>query len=192
MHFMETTLGTQAVAVVVSRTVWETGVHALKREQIASLYENRARSWKDVGGEDRPMVFFEPAHDKGVWEIFATWLYGDTHHAPAVSWQVVADGAETKNTLEFASGGISVASLLWVDRKNVFPLALIDDTGNAVEPTKANILNGSYPLARPLVLVFPREPAAEKKKMLEFLVGEKGQQLVGAHDFIPQSTLKAP
>lgn len=192
MHFVETTLGVQVAAVVVSNAVWETGIHALKRDQIANLYENRARSWKDVGGEDRPTVFFEPSHDNGMWEVFATWLYGDIHRAPGVAWQVMKDGPDTKNALEFASGGISVANYRWVDHKIIFPLTLIDDSGKSIDATKASILDGSYPLMRPVVVVFPREPAAEKKKMFEFLVGEKGQKIVGAHEYIPQSALQAP
>jgi phosphate transport system substrate-binding protein len=192
MHFSETTLGTQVVTVVVSRNVWESGVHALTRQQILNFYENKSRRWKDVGGEDRPMIFFDPAHERGPWEIFAAWLYGDIHQAPAVTWQVVTDGPDTQNTLQFASGGISVASLRWADGQDVFPLALIDDSGKAIEPTKANIIDGSYPLMRPLVIVFPEAPAQEKRKLLEFLMSEKGQKIVRAHDFLPQSALVAP
>jgi len=192
LHFTEQTLGIQAVAVVVAKNVWDSGVHALKREQIASFYENRSTRWKEVGGEDRPMIFFEPVHDNGAWEIFATWLYGDIQRAPAVNWQVVNDGRDTLGALQFASGGISVAALRWADRRFVFPLGLIDDAGKTIEPTKESIADGSYPLMRPIVVVFPREPAQEKKKMLEFLVGEQGQKIVADHDYVPQSTLKAP
>lgn len=192
LHFSETTLGLQAVAVVVARSVWDSGVHALNREQIASFYENQTTRWKAVGGEDRPMVFFEPAHDKGPWEIFATWLYGDIQRAPAVNWQIVNDGADTQGALQFASGGISVAALRWVDRRFVFPLGLIDEAGKTIEPTNANLADGSYPLMRPVVVIFPREPAQEKKRLLEFLVGEKGQKIIGDYDYVPQSTLQTP
>lgn len=192
LHFSETVLGVQAVAVVVAQNVWDSGIHALKREQIASFYENRSTRWKDVGGEDRPMVFFEPVHDKGPWEIFATWLYGDIQRAPAVNWQVVNDGPDTQGALQFASGGLSVAALRWADRRFVFPIGIVDDSGKTIEPNKENIANGSYPLMRPIVVVFPREPAQEKKRLLEFLVGEKGQKIVESYDYVPQSTLKAP
>jgi phosphate transport system substrate-binding protein len=192
LHFSETTIGMQVVAMVVSRLVWEGGVQALKREQIMGLYENKIRNWKEVGGEERPTQFFEPAHDKGPWEIFAKWVYGDVHKAPAVTWQIVADGADTQSALQFASGAISVAALRWADRKDVFPIALIDDSGKTVQPTIANMRDGSYPLMRPLVAVFPREPAAEKRKLLGFLMGEKGQQIVAAHDYVPEASIKAP
>jgi phosphate transport system substrate-binding protein len=191
-HFVEKPLGVQAVAVVVSRSVWESGVHALKREQILGAYENQVRSWKQLGGEDRPLLFFEPAHDRGPWEIFANWLYGDIHKAPAVAWQVVADGSDTQTTLQFASGGISVAGIQWADHKDVFPLTLIDDSGKALEPTVANIASGVYPLTRPVIIAFSDDPTTDKRKFLDFLVSEKGQKIIGTHDFLPQSSLPAP
>jgi len=189
-HFIETPVGVHAVAVVVSRPVWESGVRALKREQLIDAYESRVRSWKELGGEDRPLLFFEPAHDRGPWEIFANWLYGDIHKAPAVPWQIVADGADTQTTLQFASGAISVAELRWADHKDLFPLALIDDSGKRIEPTLANIATGVYPLTRPVILAFAKEPATQRRKLLEFLLSEKGQSLVAAHDFLAQSALK--
>jgi phosphate transport system substrate-binding protein len=189
-HFVEATLGVQAVAVVVSRAIWDSGIHALDRKQIADAYENRARNWKDLGGEDRPLLFFEPVHDRGPWEIFAAWLYGDLHKAPAVAWQTVADGPDTQTTLQFASGAISVAGIHWADRKEVFPLAVIGDDGKAIEPTIENIAKGTYPLARPVMAVFGKDPAAQRKKFYDFLVGEKGQKVVAAHDFLAQSDLK--
>ncbi|HEY3900677.1 MAG TPA: substrate-binding domain-containing protein [Chthoniobacter sp.] len=191
-HFVEKTLGLQAVAVVVSRAVWQSGVHALKRGQIMEAYENHVRSWKELGGEDRPLLFFEPAHDLGPWEIFASWLYGDIHKAPAVAWQVVADGADTQTALQFASGGISVAGIHWADRKDVFPLILIDDSGKPLDPTMQNIASGAYPLTRPVIIAFNNDPTTDKRKLLDFLLSEKGQSLVVAHDFLPQSSLPAP
>jgi phosphate transport system substrate-binding protein len=190
-HFLAVPLGTQAVAVVVARPVWESGVHALKREQIADAYENKLHNWKDFGGEERPLTFFEPAHEHGVWEIFATWLYGDTRKAPGVSWQTVTDGPDTQTALQFSSGAVSVASLRWVDRKDVFPLALLDDAGKPIEPSIENIARGDYPLTRPVIIVFPDPPSALRKKFLEFLVGEKGQKIVATHDFVPQTALDA-
>ena len=191
-HFVETTLGIQAVAVVVARSVWESGMHALKRGQVTDLYESKVRSWKDLGGEDRPLKFFEPAHERGPWEIFATWLYGDTRRAPGVPWQVVTDGPDTQTALQFSSGAISVVGLRWVDHKDVFPLALIDDAGKPIEPTLANIAAGTYPLTRPVIIAFSDAPSAQRKKLLEYLLSEKGQQLVADHDYVPQSALKAP
>ena len=191
-QFVEITLGTHAVAMVVSRLVWESGMRALTRDQIINLYERKVRNWKDLGGEDRPLNFFEPAHERGPWEIFAMWLYGDTRKAPGVQWQPVADGPDTQTALQFSSGAISVASLRWIDHRDVFPLAVSDGSGKPIEPTKANIASGIYPLMRPVILALADEPATKKKKLVEFLLSDKGQEIVTAHDFVSQAALKAP
>jgi phosphate transport system substrate-binding protein len=109
-----------------------------------------------------------------------------------VPWQVVADGADAQTTLQFASGAISVAGLRWADRKDVFPLALIDESGKPIEPTLENVASGVYPMTRPVLMVLANDPAAQRKKFMEFVLSEKGQSLVAAHDFVAQSALKRP
>lgn len=191
-HFHELQIGAHVVAVIVSRTIWESGVRALTREQVAALYEGKAPSWKQFGGEDRTPKFFEVAHGRGVWEIFATWLYGDFRKAPAVSWEVVANGAEAQNAVQFRSGAVSVAALRWADRREVFPLAIIQDAAEVVEPTAANVAAGKYPLARPVFLVLGDKPMGARRKVLEFFGSEKGQAILAENDLLPAPKLPSP
>ncbi len=190
-QFTEVPLGTHALAVVVSRLVWEGGVRVLKKDQIMGLYENKMRNWQAVGGENRPVQFFEPAHGKGPWEIFATWLYGDSRQAPGVPWQTVADGSDTRTAMQFSSGGAAVVAFNWIDRVDVFPVAILDEASKPVDPTVANVAAGTYPLTRPLLIAFADEPVTKKKKIVEFLLSAAGQELISNHDFIPESALKA-
>lgn len=191
--FQATKLGTQTLAILIPRSIWESGVRAMKKEQIEKLYEGKAATWDEFGGEKRSIKFFEPAHGVGVWEVFATWLYGETRLAPAVKWEVVNSGADAQSAVQFFSGGCSVAAVRWADRKEVFPLAIIDDSGTPVEPTAANVEAGKYPLSRPAYAVVGVKPAANRRKVLEFLQSEKGQALMIEHDFLPvESPAPAP
>jgi phosphate transport system substrate-binding protein len=190
--FEEQQVGEQVVVLLVSRAIWESGVRALKRAQVAELYEGRVESWKQLGGANRSPKFFESAHGRGVWEIFASWLFGDLRKAPAVAWDVVADGAEAQNAVQFNSGGIAAASLRWADRREVFPLAIIDESGAAIEPTSANVAAGKYPLARPAFFAVGDKPAGNKRKLLEFFRSEQGQAIVAGNDLLPVTTLKQP
>ena len=190
--FEATKIGEQTIALLVPRTVWESGVHGLKKGQIADLYEGKIESWKQVGGEDRSPKFFEPAHGHGVWEIFVSWLYGDLRRAPAVQWEVVADGAEAQNAVEFNNGAITVASVRWADQKEVFPLALITDAGVAIEPSPANVAAGKYPLSRSAYIVVGNKPAGSRRKILEFLRSEKGQAIVSGTNLTPVTQAIAP
>jgi phosphate transport system substrate-binding protein len=185
-------IGTQAVAVIVSRVVWESGVRSLTREQATNLYESQIQSWKQLGGEDRPIKFFDAAHGRGVWEIFAGWLYGEVRKAPTVKWEVVADGPDAQNAVYFNSGGASIVPLRFADGKQAMALAIADERGTAIEPTLANIGAGKYPLSRSVSIVFGEKPTRNNKKLLEFLLGEKGQALVAASDLLPLAATKAP
>lgn len=191
-RFEEYQIGTQTIVLLVSREIWESGVRAVKREQVAELYEGRVSTWKAFGGEDRSTKFFEPAHGQGVWEVFAAWLYGDVRKAPAVPWEVVADGREAQTAVQFHSGAISVAAERWADRRDVFALAIIDDSGEAIEPTPANVAAGKYPLARPAYVAVGSKPTGNKRKTIEFLRSEKGQAVVLENDFLPVDALKKP
>jgi phosphate transport system substrate-binding protein len=190
--FQETKIGTQTLALLVPRSTWESGVRALKKDQIMKLYEGKIGTWQELGGENRSTKFFEPAHGNGVWEIFVGWLYGDTRKAPAVRWEVVNSGAEAQNAVQFFSGATTVAAVRWADGKDVFPVAIINESGVAVEPTAANIAAGTYPLTRPVYAVVGLRPAANRRKVLEFLLSEKGRELVVNSDLLPVAPAPAP
>lgn len=190
--FEVTKIGTQTLVVMVPRTVWESGVRALKREQIVDLYEGRVDSWKQFGGEERSARFFEPEHGHGVWEIFVTWLYGDVRKAPTVRWEVVPNGVEAQNAVQFHSGGAAVAAVRWADRREVFPLAIVDDSGAPIEATPANVAAGKYPISRPAYVAVSNKPAGNRRKVLEFLRSEKGQTMIAGSDLLPVATVPKP
>jgi phosphate transport system substrate-binding protein len=181
----EMKVGTQTIAVLISRAVWESGVRALSREQVIELYEGRVETWQQFGGQKRSTKFFEPAHGHGVWETFVIWLYGDLRKAPAVSWEIVADGAQAQTSVEFSNGAASVAAVRWADRREVFPLSIIDESGAAIEPTPENVAVGKYPMSRPAYIVHGKRPAGNRRKILEYLQSEKGRAVIAASDLLP-------
>src|SRR5881392_1193301 len=91
--FVATEIGRDAVAIVVSDDVWKGGVRVLSRNQIRDIYEQRITNWKQVGGRDRAIVFFNKEPGRGTWEVFAHWLYGDPKAAPRSR---IAKSAATK------------------------------------------------------------------------------------------------
>lgn len=185
-------LGSQTVALLVSRAIWDSGIRGLKRSQVADLYEGRVASWKQFGGEDRSPKFFEPEHGKGTWEIFAMWLYEDQRKAPAVPWEIVADGREAQTAVQFHSGAVTVAGVRWADGRDVFSLAIIEESGAVIEPTSANVIAGKYPLARPAFIVAGEKPTGNRRKVIEFLQSEAGQAIVAGQDLVPILTPATP
>ena len=189
--FREIHIGEDAVAMIVSKDVWDGGVKSLTREQLAGIYEGRIRNWKEVGGPDRRIAFFNKEPGRGTWEVFVHWLYGDAKKAPPVSFPEVGGNEEARTKVASTRGAMSQLSSSWADGKRVFALGLKVD-GKEVGPTPEHIATGAYPMSRPLFVLTNGEPAGPARTMVDFLLGERGQALVKKHGYLALDQLKDP
>lgn len=183
-------IGEDAVAMVVSKDVWESGVKALTAEQVRAIYEGKITNWKEVGGEDRRIAFFNKEPGRGTWEVFAHWVYGDPKTAPLANFPEVGGNEETRNKVASTRGAMSQLSASWADGKRVFPLGLTTEEGKVVEPSAVNIASHAYPMSRPLFLITNGEPSGEAKTFVEFMLSERGQELLKKHGYLALAQLK--
>ena len=190
VQFTEIHVGEDAVALIVSRDVWDGGVRALTKQQAKDIYEGKVTNWKDVGGPDQRIAFFNKEPGRGTWEVFAHWLYGNPRNAPAVSFPEVGGNEETRNKVASTRGAMSQLSSSWADGKTVFALGLKDDAGAQIDPTAANIATHKYPMSRPLFLVTNGQPSGEAKVFVDFLLSDRGQALVRKHGYLSLDQLK--
>ncbi|MEP6667741.1 MAG: phosphate ABC transporter substrate-binding protein [Chthoniobacter sp.] len=190
VKFHEIQIGEDAVALIVSKDVWDGGVHALTQQQIKDIYESKITNWKDVGGKAQRIAFFNKEPGRGTWEVFAHWAYGNPKAAPQVSFPEVGGNEETRNKVSSTRGALSQLSSSWADGKKVFALGIKLDDGTVVEPTNENIANKKYPLSRSLLLLTNGEPAGVAKTYVDFLLSDRGQDLVQKHGYMRLKDLK--
>lgn len=191
VQFNPTQIGADAVAVVVSRDVWEGGVRALSQAQLKQIYESRVTNWKQVGGPDRRILFFNKEPGRGTWEVFAHWLYGDPGKAPLVSFPEVGSNEETRSKVGSTRGAMSQLSASWADGKTVFALGIRGADGKVIEPIPANIATSVYPLSRPLFVITNGPPQGAAKIMVDFLLSDRGQALMHKNGYLALRELKA-
>ena len=189
-QFQQIHVGEDAVALIVSRDVWECGVHSLTKAQTKEIYEGKITNWKDVGAsKSLRIAFFNKEPGRGTWEVFAHWLYGNPKAAPQVSYPEVGGNEETRNKVASTRGALSQLSSSWVDGKKIFALALKGDDGAPVDPVAANIANRKYPMSRPLYLLANGAPTGSAKVLVDFMLSERGQSLVEKHGYLPLKAL---
>ncbi len=185
VDFRVTTLGSDALALVVSADVWQAGVRCLSRAQVRSLYEGETARWTEVGGPDRRVVFFNKEPGRGTWEVFADWLYGDGDAAPLVSLPEVGSNEEARTKVASTRGAVTQLSAAWADGERTFALGLCEPGEEEVRPTSDNVLSGRYPLARPLNVMTDGPPDGAARRLIDLILDARGQELVGRHGFLP-------
>lgn len=190
VRFHEIRIGEDAVALVVSADVWHGGVRALTKAEVKGIYEGRFTNWRQLGGPDRRIVFFNKEPGRGTWEVFAHWLYGDSSQVPPVSFPEVGGNEEARNKVASTRGALSQLSSAWADGKRVFALGIKLDDGTIVRPTSENIATQKYPLSRPLFLLTDGEPSGDVKTFVDFMLSERGQALVRQHGYLSLDQLK--
>lgn len=190
VQFESIHIGEDAVALVVSPDVWEGGVRALDKAQMRDIYEGKSTNWKNVGGPDQRIVFFNKEPGRGTWEVFARWLYGDPKQAPLVSLPEVGANEEGRNKVSSTRGAMSQLSASWADSKKVFALGIKADNGEIILPTSEHIANHRYPMSRPLFLLTNGAPQGDAKVFMDFILSTRGQELVKKHGYLALDELK--
>jgi phosphate transport system substrate-binding protein len=171
-------IGHQVIALTVSKDVYDGGVRALSPDQVRAIYEGRVTNWKQLGGPDGEIKFFNPSPGRGVWEVFAEWVYGDNRRAPAGKSEQVKTNDEARNMVDFVAGSLTVLPPSLLKGSTARPLALAGKGGAPVEPSPENIVSGKYSMARPMVLVTNGRPIGTVKILVDFIVGERGQEML--------------
>ncbi len=184
IKFHEVHIGEDAVALIVSRDVWDGGVKSLTKEQVKDIYEGRITNWKDVGGRPQRIAFFNKEPGRGTWEVFVQWVYDSPKAAPQVSFPEVGGNEETRNKVASTRGALSQLSPSWADRQRVFALGIKLADGSVIAPTNDNIATKKFPLSRPLFLLTRGEPAGSAKTFIDFVLSERGQELVKKHGYL--------
>jgi phosphate transport system substrate-binding protein len=190
VKFVETQVGEDAVAIIVSKDVWDGGVHAISKAQLKDIYEGRTTNWKQLGGPDERIAFFNKEPGRGTWEVFAHWVYGNPKAAPQVSFPEVGGNEETRNKVSSTRGAMSQLSSSWADGKMVFALAIKQEDGQVVEATNTNIATHKYPMSRGLFLITDGAPSGNAKTFADFLLSDRGQALVRKHGYLSLDQLK--
>lgn len=188
--FKEIHVGEDAVALIVSKDVWDSGIHSISKAQAKDIYEGKITNWKDLGGsKSQRIAFFNKEPGRGTWEVFVHWIYGSAKAAPQVSFPEVGGNEETRNKVASTRGALSQLSASWADGKKVFALVLKAEDGTPVEPTAANIANHKYPMSRPLFLLTNGDPKGPAKDLVDFMLAERGQALVEKYGYLALKSL---
>ena len=165
----ENIVAIDGIAVVVDPS---NAVEDLTKDQLAGIYDGTVTNWKDVGGNDVPIVVVGRESGSGTRTAFEELLE-------------LEDKCKYANELD-STGAVMAKVASTPGAVGYVSLDVLDDTVKAVklegaEPTEENIKAGSYFLSRPFVMATKGEISEQNdlvKALFDFIYSEEGAELV--------------
>jgi phosphate transport system substrate-binding protein len=176
---VETVVAYDALAVIVNPA---NAVSQLTREQLEGIFTGKIKNWKDLGGENMPIVVYGRESSSGTYDFFKEHVLNNKNYAPSVM-SMPATGAIVQSVSQ-TKGAIGYVGLAYVET-NVKALKVSFDKGKKyIVPTVATAKDKSYPIARPLFFYYVASSAKMVKPFVDFILSPEGQRIVEQEGFI--------
>lgn len=156
-------------------------IESLTIPQLKKIFRGQTTNWKDVGGEDKPIVLYSRENNSGTYAYFKEHVLDNEDFAAAA--QTLPGTAAVINAVSKDSGGIGYGGIAYGEGVRTVKVAPAD--GEPVEPTMENATSGKYPLSRFLNIYSAGEATGIAKDYIDFVLSEKGQEVVEGVGYYP-------
>ena len=167
----------------------DNSISQLTLDQLSDIFMGKIKNWKEVGGHDAEIVLLSREVNSGTHIYFKEHILkrgkkeGRIEFSPYAllmpSSQAIAD--EIKQNRD----AIGYYGMGYVNEGQKALSIAIDDQSEYYFPSLENVLEGSYPISRPLFLYTDGKTASDVEDFLNFILSEEGQKIVVEIDFVP-------
>lgn len=174
----DTIIGSDGIAVVLNT---QNKVADLTKKQVYDIYTGAITNWKDVGGEDAPILIQTREAGSGTLTAFIELAVQPINKlgkivataTPHTSNGLLRDAvAGNKNAIGFISFGFIDNSVQAVKIEGV-------------SATKVNALTKKWPYVRPLNIVTKGSPSGLTAKFINYLTSPEGQEILKKEQYLP-------
>lgn len=166
----------EGIAVIVNP---ENKIDNLTIDQIRNIYQGQIVNWNELGGKNEEILVITREIGSGTKGAFE---------------KIMGFNGELTNNaiMKFGSGNVQIevannenaigyVGFVYVNRRVVKDIMV-----NDVEPTNENILNGSYKLSRPFILLYhDRYMTDASYAFVDYILSPEGQEIVEDKGAIP-------
>ena len=170
-----TTIAYDGIALLVNP---ENKVKNISLEDVKKVYTGEITNWKELGGDDSPIVVISREEGSGTRDAFQEIVGYESEELTKDA--TISDGSgAVKTTVAGNKNAIGFASFEYID-STVVALSV-----NDVEPTADNVKAGEYKISRPFLLVTKEDSLTENgQKLIEFVLSDEGQKIVEENKLI--------
>lgn len=184
---VEYVIARDAIAVIVHP---DNPVQQLTMEQVSMIFRGVYTNWKELGGEDRPIVRVSRETNSGTHVYFLEAVIrlgedsdeifsADTLLLPS-SEGIISEVSDNPNAIGYDGLGYVTPHV------KVLAIAR-EDGGNYVLPSVESVNSDQYPISRDLYMYTNSSPSEAVKTYLEWIFSPEAQQIVMDLGFVPVS-----
>lgn len=183
---VEFTIARDAIAIVVNPN---NPVDKLTLQQISDIYSGKLKNWKEVGGEDRPIVRLSRETNSGTHVYFLEEVLrlGDKNNKTFFSPETLllpsseGIGAEVRQN----PNAIGYDGLGYVTHDMKVVAVAQDSDSPFVMPSADTVNRGEYPIARDLFMYTNGQPTDIIAAYLDWILSPDAQEIVTELGFVP-------
>ncbi len=157
-------------------------VKQLTMAQVRDIYTGKLTNWKQLGGNDKPILLYSRENNSGTYEFFKEHVLNKQDFA--ASAQHMAGTAALINAVSKDVNAIGFGGAAYAKNVKALPIAK-DASSKAVSPAAATIHDGSYPISRFLYFYLNQKPAGSVKKFIDWVISPAGQKVVTEVGYYP-------
>lgn len=183
----EFVIARDAIAVIVNP---QNPVNHLTLQQLSQIYRGEINNWKEVGGEDRPIVRLSRETNSGTHVYFLeavvrlgsskdkTIFAPDTLLLPS-SEGIIAEVRDNPNAIGYDGLGYVTKEVKMV------AISSLDTPNDFVLPSAETVTNKSYVISRNLFMYTQSTPTGSVKDYLDWILSPEAQKIVTELGFVP-------
>ncbi len=178
--FEEFSVGFDAICLVVSPDIYDSGVTSLSKEQVKQIYTGEITNWDELDGPDMEIFAIGRKSGSGTRDTFHEVILGSKEaETPGVSMEA-SDSSEVKTAIMGSDNAIGYVGYSYVLHGDTKVISL-----DGIQPTIENIKKGAYPLARRLYFDTLGDPKPGALAFLNYMQSPEGQKIATENGFIP-------
>ncbi len=175
-----------AIAVVVNPT---NPVSALTIDQFSDIFTGKITNWREVGGEDRPIVLLSRESNSGTHIYFLENVIrkGEKDNqrlfSPDTLLMPSSEGISVEVRQNPNAIGYDGLGYVTPDQKTIRVARRAGEP--YIPPSIETVTEGSYPIARSLYMYTSGQPTCIIRQYLDWITGAEGQEIVEELGFVP-------
>jgi phosphate transport system substrate-binding protein len=151
-------------------------INSITMKQLRNIYNGMIRTWKELGGPNRPITVVSRDTSSGTYEVWKKKiLHKDKVRADALLVASNGQAVQTVAQNKYAIGYIGIGYI----EKSVKALKT-----NGEKASGDTVRSGSWPISRPLYMYTNGKPEGNIAMFIDFLLSREGQKIVNEVKYV--------